>query len=209
MKTKNLTKPIFSLLLMLGALWWSGCIGDDCPDCPCEPEEARVHYTYLDTQYKEYLPYYILDTLVYDVTYEGKYYGEVTFVKTFEGSQYHTKFDVIGACDSFYDEYHLFTYESKNYPYPFRVYFESFSFSLRNGPYEPNFKVLPVHFRNREIDENRIKDSVMINSKIYYDIYYKDINSDSSIFLYYSNDFGYIQISDSINKSEFKLIKAL
>lgn len=50
MKTKSLTKPIFLLLLMLGALWWSGC-GRDC-GCLSNTKGKFIESS-LDTQYFE------------------------------------------------------------------------------------------------------------------------------------------------------------
>jgi hypothetical protein len=208
MKTKNLKKSIFTLFLLLGALWWSSCIGDDCRDCPCEPEDARVHYTYLDTQYKEYLPYYNLDTLVYDVTYEGKYYGEVTFVKTFQGPQYYTEFDVIGACDSFYDEYHLIRYHSDKYPFDFKVFNEGTGFFVELDPF-PRFEVRPVVFVNSSFGFATILDSININNRTYYDCYFEDIDKDSSKLTYFNAKYGYLNMINKIDNIQFKLIRAL
>ncbi len=89
MKTKNSCpetfgiKPIFLILLMLGALWWSGC-NPDCPNC----DEIRVNKVGVDTVYYPYVSDFEADGKIY--TYEIIVDGK-KFIRSYEMTKFEHK----------------------------------------------------------------------------------------------------------------------
>lgn len=205
MKTKNLTKSIFLILIMLGALWWSGCGIDE----PCEP---LIEIQEIDSSMFKYSNYQKKDTLKFEVNYLKQYYPEISFAKISEGIKY-DKEKVSFAdegCDSLFKEYYEIIYRSDILENDIIINIKDrdvISFSISSIS---SYEIDLLGYENQSIFNNFGFDSLLIDGKMHYRVMSgnkKGVNNDSIAFTFYTVDDGFIYSADIRDNEFFKLIK--
>ncbi|MGB0431571.1 MAG: hypothetical protein ACPGLV_13940 [Bacteroidia bacterium] len=211
MKTKNSTKPIFLLLLILGALWWSGC-GNECDD-PCPPVK-QPEPELLSKYEKQRFPYDKFKSLTFQVTEPGR----VDTVKLFR-IKYDSLFLNFGEalppcwCPPTYSSRHQFftaVYgESKNAD---RLVFQNQEFGKSMNVLWNEDSTWTSHSflngflgaENQKIDH----DTVTVLGKDYWPTHIADgftENGDSLTFMYNYN-YGFIYLNDKKRQKQWELI---
>jgi hypothetical protein len=211
MKTKSLIKPIFALLLVLGALWWSGC-GNECDD-PCPPVK-QPEPELLSKYEKQRFPYGKFKSLTYRVTEPGR----VDTVKLFR-IKYDSLLENVGEalppcfCPPTYESrWHYFTAIYGEYNNPDRLIFKNHSSGPRLWVNWHQDSSWTSHsflkgFLGAE-NEKLNHDSVTVLGKEYWPTHVANgftVNGDSLTFKYnfYS---GFIYLNDKKRQKQWELI---
>lgn len=164
MKTKSSTKPIFFLLLMLGALWWSGCVSDD--SCT----NWTVQKNLITESQAEFFPYEKKHELIFDKYIGNNLIKEVRFKS--DGVKKELLTDVTYSyCDTTIDEewdVYFKDIDEQSFDY-LRVRYDNTEDVYYNNSYM-SFHVLKSNYDRRNINGYIWHDSIRIHGNNYINV---------------------------------------